>query len=127
MIYLCNGFSNSMCIDPRIKRIDEPISEAEFIELLHECEWESAIGHASLANCLSKITGVRISKNRAHLNITYDDVLLMVYLQGRLPERPSYVEYKGRLNYSFVRFEKQTMLDIENSLKKIENIKIGEI
>lgn len=122
MIYLCNGFSNSMCVDPRIKRIDEPISEEKFIELIHNCEWKSAIGHDTLAACLSKITGKRIQKNRLSLNITYDDVLLMVSLKGRLPEHPTYVEYKGRLTYSFVRFEKQTLLDIENSLNKIEEM-----
>lgn len=125
MIYLCNGFSNGMCVDPRIKRIDEPISEDEFIEIIHNCNFKSAIGHEALANCLSKITGKRIIRNRLNLNCTYDDILLMVSLQGRLPEHPTYVEYKGRLNYSVVRFEKQTMLDIENSLKKIEDIKMG--
>ena len=122
MIYLCNGFSNSMCVDPRIKRIDEPISEEKFIELIHNCDWKSAIGHDTLASCLSKITGRKIRKNRLSLNITYDDVLLMVSLKGRLPEHPTYVEYKGRLTYSFVRFEKQTLLDIENSLNKIEEM-----
>lgn len=125
MLYLCNGFSNGMCVDPRIKRIDEPISEAEFIEIIHNCRWKSAIGHEALAKCLTKITGKEITRNRLNLNITYDDVLLMVSLQGRLPEHPTYVEYKGRLNYSFVRFEKQSMLDIENSLKLIEKIKVG--
>lgn len=124
MIYLCNGFSNGMFVDPRIKRIDEPITEDEFIELILNCEWKSAIGHESLANCLTKITGKKIKRNRLNLNVTYDDVLLMVSLQGRLPEHPTFVEYKGRLNYSFVRFEKQTLLDIENSLKKIEEIKM---
>ena len=123
-IYLCNGFSNSMFIDPRIKRIDEPISESEFIDLIHNSSWKSAIGHESLAKCLSKITGKEITKNRLNLNVGYDDVLIMVSLKGRLPEHPTYVEYKGRLTYSFVRFEKQTMVDIENSLKRIEEIKM---
>lgn len=123
-IYLCNGFSNSMFIDPRIKRIDEPISESEFIDLIHHCDWKSAIGHESLAKCLSKITGKEITRNRLNLNVGYDDVLIMVSLKGRLPEHPTYVEYKGRLTYSFVRFEKQTMVDIENSLKRLEEIKM---
>lgn len=113
-----------MCVDPRIKRIDEPISETEFVTIINTCNWKSAIGHESLANCLSKITGKKIMKNRLNLNITYDDVLLIISLQGRLPEHPTYVEYKGRLNYSFVRFEKQTMEDIENSLTKIKEIKM---
>ena len=127
MLYLCNGFSTGMCIDPRIKRIDEPISEDDFIEIIHNSHFKSAIGHEALANCLTKITGKKIVRNRLNLNCTYDDILIMVSLQGRLPERPSYVEYKGRLNYSVVRFEKQTMLDIENSLNMIEKIKLGAL
>lgn len=124
MIYICNGFSNSMCVDPRIKRIDEPLSEEEFTEIIKDCEWESAIGYDSLANCLSQITGEKIIKNRLNLKVTYDDVLLIVSLQKSLPSHTTPDEYKKNLSYSFVRFEKQTMLDIINSLKKIENIKM---
>ena len=127
MLYLCNGFSNTMVVDPRIKRIDEPITESEFIEIVHNCEFKSAIGHEQLANALTKLTGKSIQRNRCNLNCTYEDVLLMVSLQGRLPENPTFVQYRGRLNYSVVRFEKQTLMDIENSLRVVEKIKIGEL
>lgn len=125
MIYVCNGFSSSMSVDPRIKRVDEPLTKQQVIDLLEKCEWESAIGHKSLADCLSKITGHDIKMNRCGLKLTYDDMILLVSLNGRLPEHPTYVEYEGRLKYSLVRFEKQTVADIQKSQNIINGLKEG--
>ena len=124
MLYLCNGFSESMKRDPNMKQIPYPLSESEFVELIHNTRFKSCIGHESLARCLSKVTGKEILYNRASITVNYDDVILLVSLTGRLPEKPNYVEYKGRLNYSFVRFEKQTQMDIENTLNRIQEIKM---
>ena len=77
-----------------------------------------------MARCLSKLTGKEILYNRASITVNYDDVILLVSLTGRLPEHPNYVEYKGRLNFSLIRFEKQTQVDLENSLNKIKEIKM---
>lgn len=127
MIYLCNGISESMKRDPNMKQIPYSLSESEFIDLIHKTEFKSCIGHDSLARCLSRLTGKRILYNRAAIQVNYDDVILLVSLSGRLPERPNYVEYKGRLNFSLLRFEKQTQLDIENSLNKIKEITMEAI
>lgn len=127
MIYLCNGRSESMKRDPNMKEIPFPLSESEFIDLIHHCNFKSIIGHEDLARCLSKLTGKEILYNRKNIQVNYDDVLLLVSLNGRLPEKPSYVEYKGRLNFTFLRFEKQTQIDIQNSLNKIEEIKMEAI
>lgn len=124
MLYLCNGFSESMKRDPNMKQIPYPLSESEFVDIIHNSRFRSCIGHESLARCLSKVTGKEILYNRASIQVSYDDVILLVSLNGRLPEHPSYVEYKGRLNYSFMRFEKQTQMDIQNSLNRIEEIKM---
>ena len=124
MLYLCNGFSESMKRDPNMKQIPYPLSESEFVELIHNTRFKSCIGHESLARCLSRVTGKEILYNRASIQVSYDDVILLVSLNGRLPEKPSYVEYKGRLNYSFMRFEKQTQMDIQNTLNRIEEIKM---
>ena len=113
--------------DPNMKEIPYPLSESEFIDLIHHCNFKSIIGHADLARCLSKLTGKEILYNRKNIQVNYDDVLLLVSLNGRLPEKPSYVEYKGRLNFTFLRFEKQTQIDIQNSLNKIEEIKMEVI
>lgn len=122
MIYLCNGISESMKRDPNMKQIPYSLSESEFINLIHSTKFKSCIGHDSLARCLSRLTGKKILYNRVSIQVNYDDVILLVSLNGRLPEHPNYVEYKGRLNFSLIRFEKQTQLDLENSLNKIKEI-----
>ena len=122
MIYLCNGKSESMKRDPYMKDIPLPLTEAEFVDIIHNAIWKSCIGHESLARCLSKVTGKEILYNRANVTVSYEDVILLVSLNGRLPEHPNFVEYRGRLNYSLIRFEKQTQIDMENSaniLKKL--------
>ena len=122
MIYLCNSTSESMCNDPRVKEIHEPLTEAQFINLTHKVKWKSAIGHDPIAYCLSRLIGKTVNKNRANLNLTYDDVVLLISIKGRLPEKPNYVEVKGNFTFSFVRFEKQTMQDIENSQNLIHEL-----
>lgn len=122
MIYLCNGFSESMKRDPNMKQIPYSLSESEFVDIIHNSRFKSCIGHESLARYLSRVTGKEILYNRASIQVSYDDVILLVSLNGRLPEHPSFVEYKGRLNYSFMRFEKQTPMDMENSKNRIKEI-----
>jgi hypothetical protein len=111
-----------MMNDPRIKEIHEPLTEAQFVNLTHAVKWKSAIGHDPIAYCLSRIIGKTVSKNRANLNLGYDDLVLLVSIKGRLPEKPNLVEVKGNLTFAFVRFEKQTVNDIEVSQNKINEL-----
>lgn len=122
MIYLCNSASKTMYSDPRVKEINEPLTEAEFINLVHKTKPKSAIGHKPIADCLSKLTGKTIPINRLRLNMTYDDIILLVSVDGRLPENPKFVDYKGRLEFRFVRFEKQDEQDILKTQKIIKEI-----
>lgn len=122
MIYLCNATSESMMNDPRIKEIHEPLTESQFVNLTHTVKWKSAIGHAPIAYCLSRLIGKNVSKNRANLNLGYDDLVLLVSIKGRLPEKPNLVEVKGNLTFAFVRFEKQTVNDIEVSQNLINEL-----
>ena len=123
MIYLCNGISESMKRDPNMKQIPFPLSQKEFRELLNDIEFESVIGHSELAAYLSDIAGKKIPFNRKGIQVNYDDYIILVSMNGRLPEHPIKVDYKGRLNYSFVRFEKQNHNDFANTLAKIQEIK----
>ena len=123
MLYFCNGFSESMKRDPNMKEIPYPMTVEEFVDIVHHADFTSVIGHDDLARCLSKITGKKIKYNRRGIQVNYDDLVLVVSLSGRLPENPSYVEYKGRLNFSLKRFEKQTQADMLTSIQKIEEIK----
>ena len=122
MNYLCNGVSESMKRDPNMKQIPYGLSESEFVNLIHNADFKSCIGHRDLAKCLTKVTGKTIPFNRASITVNYDDLILLVSLKGRLPEHPNYVEYKGRLNYSLLRFEKQSIEDLANSKKILEDL-----
>lgn len=120
--YLCNGISESMKRDPNMKQIPYSLSESEFISLIHTSKFESCIGHRNLADCLSKITGKKIMYNRASITVNYDDLILLVSLNGRLPEHPNHVEYAGRLNYTLLRFEKQSVEDLSYSQQIVEEL-----
>lgn len=113
--YLCNGLSESMKRDPNMKQIPYSLSESEFIRLINESNFTSCIGHLSLAECLTEITGKHILYNRTSITVNYDDLIILVSLKGRLPEHPNHVEYAGRLNYTLIRFEKQTVEDLAYS------------
>ena len=119
MIYLCNGISSSMMIDPRVKQINEPLTEDGFKDLIQSSEWKSALSRQDLANCLSKLTGKHIRTNRLSLKVSYDDKIILVTSKKRIPE-----EHKDNLTFSFVRFEKQNEKDIIKSLRIINEIKM---
>ena len=123
MIYLCNGISNSMLRDPNTKQIPYSLSEREFVELVRNTDFVSIIGHKSLAKALTDITGIEIPYNRTAIQVNYDDIILLVSMNGRLPEHPTKVDYDGRMNYNFIRFEKQTGNDFSNTLNIIHEIK----
>lgn len=123
LIYLCNGLSESMKRDPNMKQIPFALSEKEFANLVKELPFESVIGHSLLADYLTDITNVKIEYNRKAIQVNYDDFILLVSMNGRLPEHPRKVDYDGRLNFSFVRFEKQTGNDFANTISKIHEIK----
>ena len=112
-----------MLHDPNMKEIRYALSESEFIELIQNTTFKSVIGHQDLADALTMITQTEILYNRQAIRVDYDDYILLVSIDGRLPENPTYVEYKGKLKYSFVRFEKQTTEDFANTLAKISEIK----
>ena len=123
MIYLCNGLSESMKRDPNMKQIPLPLSEREFCELIHCTNFMSVIGHQLLADYLSELTQMDILYNRKAIQVNYDDLIILVSMNGRLPEHPRTVDYKGRLNYTLVRFEKQSNKDFLESISKINEIK----
>ena len=62
MIYLCNGRSESMKRDPNMKQIPYGLSESEFVNLIHNADFKSCIGHRDLAKCLTKVTGKKMDQ-----------------------------------------------------------------
>lgn len=122
MLYLCNGLSEAMKRDPNMKSIPYSLNEEEFIHIINNTQFQSVIGHRDLSNCLTKLTGKKIHYNRKGILLNYEDEVIVVYLQGRLPEHPTFVDYKGRMNFSYIRFEKQTQTDMLQSLTRIKQI-----
>ena len=125
MIFITNGFSDSMLRDPSMKIINTPLSKEQFINIVHNEEYTSIIGHESIATYLSELTGKEICKNRQGITLNYDDEVICISLMGRLPEQVRHVEFKGRVNFTYKRFEKQSTDDLLKSEQRInEMIKI---
>ena len=121
MIYLCNSASKTMYNDPRIKEIPEPLTEAQFIDIIYKNNVKSAIGHQPIADCVSRIIGKQVKVNRMRLNLGYDDLILLVSIPGRLPENPEFVDTE-KIEYRLIRVEKQEAVDIlksEDIIKKL--------
>ena len=127
MLYLVNGFSESMKRDPNMKDIPYSLTPEQFINIINHTDYISVIGHDNIAEFLSKLTGKNIPKNRQGITLNYDDELIIVSLMGRLPEEVRHVEFKGRVNFTYKRFEKQTLADLLESETRIkEMIKMEE-
>lgn len=128
MLYLCNGKSEAMKQDPNMKDIPYSLTEEEFIKIVNTSDFVSVIGHHQLSDFLTELTGKEIEYNRKGVTLRYNDEVLVFYLTGRLPEHPTFVEYKSRANFSYIRFEKQTQSDILKSVSRIEEMtKMEEI
>ena len=127
MLYLVNGFSEAMKRDPNMKDIPYSLTTEQFVNIIRNTNYTSVIGHDNIANYLSQLTGKDIQKNRQGITLNYDDELIIVSLLGRLPEDVRHVEFKGRINFTYKRFEKQTLADLLESETRInEMIKISE-
>ena len=128
MLYLCNGKSEAMKQDPNMKDIPYSLTEEEFIKIVNTSDFVSVIGHHQWSDFLTELTGKEIEYNRKGVTLRYNDEVLVFYLTGRLPEHPTFVEYKSRANFSYIRFEKQTQSDILKSVSRIEEMtKMEEI
>ena len=122
MLYLVNGFSEAMKRDPNMKDIPYSLTKEEFLDIIHHADYKSVIGHDSLAHFLSELTGKDIPMNRQGITLNYEDTVIIVSLLGRLPEKKRHVEFKGRMNFTFKRFEKQTAEDLLKSAEQIKQM-----
>lgn len=127
ILYITNGYSDAMQRDPSVKIMNYPLSEEQFINIVHNTDYVSIIGHDNIAKYLSKLTGKTIHKNRQGITLNYGDEVICISLLGRLPEQVRHVEFKGRVNFTYKRFEKQTLAELLESETRInEMIKIEE-
>ena len=122
--YLCNGISESMKTE-MMKQISYNLSESEFIELIEKVPYISCIGHYALADYLSILTGRDIVYANRGITVNSDDLIILVNMRGRLPEKPTRVEYRSRLMYKLIRFEKQSLDDLKKSQDILEELLCG--
>jgi len=85
-VILANAFSLSMLpSQPETLIKVSEISEEQVKQLLSE-GFDSAVGHESTANFLSKKLSVEIKANRKQIKLDDDTLLIVVQLMQRLPE-----------------------------------------
>lgn len=125
MLFITNGYSDSMQRDPSVKIINYSLSEEQFINIIHNTDYVSIIGHENIAEYLTQMTGKEIHKNRQGITLNYGDEVICISLMGRLPEHVRHIEFDGRVNFTYKRFEKQSAEDLLKSEQRInEMIKI---
>ena len=113
--------------DPSATVINYPLTQEQFVDIIHHTNYVSIIGHENIAEYLTKMAGKPICKNRQGITLNYDDEVICFSLLGRLPEHIRHVEFKGRVNFTYKRFEKQSTDDLLKSEARInEMIKIEE-
>ena len=108
--------------DPNMKDIPYSLTQEEFVNIIHHADFKSVIGHDILADMLTDICGKQITKNRQAITVGYDDCVIIFSLNGRLPEGKRNVKYEGRTNFTFKRFEKQTVDDLIKSEEQIKQM-----
>ena len=127
MLYITNGFSDSMQRDPSATVINYPLTQEQFVDIVHHADYMSIIGHDNIAAYLTQMTGKPIHKNRQGITLNYNDEVIVISLLGRLPEEVRHVQFKGRINFTYKRFEKQSTDDLLKSEARInEMIKIEQ-
>ena len=122
LLYITNGFSDSMQRDPSATVINYPLTQEQFVDIVHHADYVSIIGHDNIADYLTQMTGKPIHKNRQGITLNYNDEVIVISLLGRLPEQVRHVEFKGRVNFTYKRFEKQSTDDLLKSEARIKEI-----
>ena len=83
-VIIANAFSLSMLTQSETLIKVSELSEEQVRQLTND--FESAIGHESTANFLSKKLSVEIKANRKQIKLDDDTLLIVAQLMQRLPE-----------------------------------------
>ncbi len=89
-IYLSNAFSLNMLnfnpeVSAPVRLFVRPISLNQVKSLL-ELGFESAVGHQSTADILTKLLGIEVPANRTAIKLQSGDILIVFQLHIRLAE-----------------------------------------
>lgn len=122
MLYIGNGFSDSMKHDPNMQEYGYELTESEFIDLVNHTRFKSCIGHEKMAKALTRLTGRNIPFNRKAISLTYNDYFIKVSMKDRLPQNPKHVDYNECMTYNLKFFKRQSpdiRLEAENIINKL--------
>jgi len=104
MLFISNAFSLSM-INPPCSIKVEPINLQQVNSLLVE-PFQSAVGHESTAQIITKLTGTLIPVNRISLSLMKKDKLIVFQLLTRLEEGKILTQEElAQLPYKFLLVE----------------------
>lgn len=121
MYYITNSFNYKMLRFGDMAPISYPLSKKQFIDIVKNNRFQSAVGHGQLAFYLSDLTGEFINYSRMDIKADYDDKILYVPVKGRL-QKGKNVRYKDNLEFWFIRFKRQTIQDIMESERIIKGM-----
>jgi len=82
--YLSNAFSIGMLSDGGLINI-VPLEDKHVKSVLQD-GFISAVGHQSTADFIKLVTGIDVPVNRVAITLQPDDKVIVLQLQGRLPE-----------------------------------------
>jgi len=82
--YLANSFSLGMLPDGGLINI-VPLEDKHVKSILHD-GFISAVGHQSTADFMKLLLGIDVSVNRVAITLQPGDKVIVLQLQGRLPE-----------------------------------------
>ena len=82
--YLANAFSLSMLPQGGLINIVEV--QDKHVKAILSDGFISAVGHQSTADFIKLITGIDVPVNRVAITLQPDDKVIVLQLQGRLPE-----------------------------------------
>jgi hypothetical protein len=82
--YLSNAFSLGMLPNGGLVNIVE--LEDKYVKSILQDGFVSAVGHQSTADFIKLITGIDVPVNRVAITLQPDDKVIVLQLQGRLPE-----------------------------------------
>lgn len=115
---IANAFSVNMMDPGRFHLVEFiPITKEKFIEIVKERDWESSIGHQSMADLLSEMTGEVIPMNRKNdkINSSADGTIVLAQYTGpRLQEGATELPEGAQIEFYLVHVMSAREADVYN-------------
>ena len=70
MLFITNGYSDSMQRDPSVKIINYSLSEEQFINIIHNTDYVSIIGHENIAEYFKDTKAINVREATTHPKVS---------------------------------------------------------